>query len=122
MTLYFPWSQHQSLQHIVVPSVPNVTQELSYESQPLSSRKQPLTRARVGRVLGPTFVAATGDKLVYPGITFDFSTTTGTNGGGREDIVESIRVSPRNNGLAVGNESMVECEVQVSSRVTRLIL
>ncbi|CAD6564705.1 MAG: hypothetical protein TREMPRED_000250 [Tremellales sp. Tagirdzhanova-0007] len=91
LTLYFPHSLRQSLQLIVVPSLATSRLVLHYEAQVLSSPTQRLTRARVGRTLGPTYASTGSSTLSYPGITFDLLTSSGE----REDLVETLTVSPK---------------------------
>ena len=107
--LYFPPSQYQSLALILLSALPGM--ELKYDSHPLSSSHEPLTRARVGKLLGPTH--ATGvDKLEYPGIEFHFG--PGQVGGGREDVVQKIRVREREDEGEVMSLSPLEsCEIKV---------
>ena len=69
---------------------------LHYDAQVLSSSTQRLTRARVGRILGPTYASTGSSNLSYPGITFDLLTSSG----GREDLVETLTVSPRSEEAA----------------------
>ena len=91
LTLYFPHSLHQRLQLILVPSLPTSGLTLRYDAQILTSPDQPSTRARVGKILGPTYASSSSSKLSYPGISFDLSNISG----GREDLVHAITVTPR---------------------------
>ncbi|WWC70041.1 uncharacterized protein I206_103985 [Kwoniella pini CBS 10737] len=95
ITLYFPPSpiyQLLSLIQITVPPSSSSNLELTYETQVLSSSHIPLTRARVGRLMGPTFVSKAGNKLEFPGITFQLTPSNmGDAGfGPREDIVHKL--------------------------------
>ncbi|OCF40325.1 hypothetical protein I317_05892 [Kwoniella heveanensis CBS 569] len=113
LILYFPPSPlYQTLTLISIPSLrspmasssspsssgqshssaSNIT--LTYETQVLYAPNQFLTRAKVGRLMGPTFVSSAGDKLDFPGIAFDLiSGMTGSGGlGPREDFVEKITI------------------------------
>ncbi|WVF71511.1 hypothetical protein IAT40_006317 [Kwoniella sp. CBS 6097] len=114
LILYFPPSPlYQTLTLISVPSLrspvssssPSSTSSsstssnmtLTYETQVLYAPNQSLTRAKVGRLMGPTFVSSAGDRLDFPGITFDLiSGITGSGGlGPREDFVERITVTQK---------------------------
>ncbi|KAK8864448.1 hypothetical protein IAR55_001697 [Kwoniella newhampshirensis] len=118
LTLYFPPSASQQLTLITLPSLPSSGLTLTYETQILSSPSQPLTRARVGRILGPTFASTSGKKLEFPGISFDLSPTSSTTSGsvgGREDVVKSLTITPRD-----GDEKeakLVSCLVQPNKGV-----
>ncbi|WVQ99464.1 hypothetical protein IAU59_006599 [Kwoniella sp. CBS 9459] len=113
LVLYFPPSPlYQTLTLISIPSLrshvsssssssgpptssSNIT--LTYETQVLYAPNQSLTRAKVGRLMGPTFVSSAGDKLDFPGITFDLIPgITGSGGlGPREDFVEKITIGQK---------------------------
>lgn len=108
LTLYFP-SPSQTLQLILVHSLRTKPIELAYQSQSLCSPSMPLTRARVGKLLGPTYASSSGEKLRYPGVEFELR-----GGGGREDAVESLRVLPREGGETSVLSPVKGCVVNVS--------
>ncbi|EIW70358.1 hypothetical protein M231_05804 [Tremella mesenterica] len=83
--LFFPHPS-QTLDRIII-TLPSV--ELSYETRLLASSQDHLTRAKVGRILGPTY-APTGGKVSYPGITFDIPMSNG-----RDDLVNALSVVPK---------------------------
>lgn len=86
ITLFFP-APDQTLTLISVP-IPS-TVRLRCGSKMLCGESSPLTRSRVGQVLGPTY--ATGSTtLKYPGVTFTLSGSSG-----RDDPVEKIEVVSR---------------------------
>ncbi|KAK4684206.1 hypothetical protein P7C73_g5990, partial [Tremellales sp. Uapishka_1] len=97
ITLLFPSSLRQRLELIRIPDIP----ELVYQTQVLSSSNQRLTRARVGRILGPTFEGKDNGKLDYPGIAFDLG------GSGRDDLVEAITITPKDDGSGDDGYSVV---------------
>lgn len=73
--------------------------------------EQPLTRARIGRILGPTF-ADEGRGLIFPGIKFEMSAE---GKGGREDIVRRLDVSEKEGERLSLPGQMISCKVQVST-------
>ncbi|WWD17252.1 hypothetical protein CI109_101690 [Kwoniella shandongensis] len=116
ITLYFPPSPTQQLTLISLPSIPTSGLTLTYETQVLSSPTQPLTRARVGRILGPTFASTSGKKLEFPGISFDLAPSPGGAGGGREDVVQSLTITSRDGEAK--EPRLVACQVQPNKGVT----
>ncbi|WWC94200.1 hypothetical protein V866_001040 [Kwoniella sp. B9012] len=124
LTLYFPPSpiyQLLSLINITIPlpsSSSNNNLELSYETQILSSAHMPLTRARVGRLMGPTFISKAGDKLDFPGISFTLrSDNLGDAGfGPREDVVQKIVVRPREDEEL--EPKLISCVIQPNKGIT----
>lgn len=122
MTLYFPHSPTQSLAQIIIDNLQGLS--LSYDTHILSSPGQPLTRAIVGKVLGPTYDHKTssseqGDgkgKMVYPGIAFDFG--IGARGS-REDQVDIVTVTSKGEVMPRG---ISKCILQVSPPESSLLL
>ncbi|WRT66421.1 uncharacterized protein IL334_003377 [Kwoniella shivajii] len=91
---------------------------LTYENQVLSSSHLPLTRARVGRLMGPTFISHQGDVLDFPGITFKLVNADlgDTPLGPREDIVNTIIIQPKDNEEL--EPTLISCVIQPNKGVT----
>jgi hypothetical protein len=108
--MYFPHPSQtlqQVLFHDLIASRPSVA--LTYEhDQTLSSNAQPLTRARVGRILGPTYGG--GEKMVYPGITLGFDGP----GKDREDDVKSLKVMGKGEGEVASLSAVMSVIIHVS--------
>lgn len=67
----------------------------------LSGEGSPLTRSRVGQVLGPTY--ATGStSLKYPGVSFTLSGSSA-----RDDLVQRIEIVPRDPGARPDPRALV---------------
>ncbi|ODO09809.1 hypothetical protein I350_02026 [Cryptococcus amylolentus CBS 6273] len=103
LTLYFP-APLQRLALISFPSLSASTLTLTYETQVLASPGQPLTRAKVGRILGPTLVNE-GKDLVFPGVKFEMSATS-TSGSGRDDAADKLEVSAKDVELTLPGQLM----------------
>jgi hypothetical protein len=102
LTLFFPHPlQRLGMISITLPA----PLSLAFETQMLASPTQPLTRARVGRVLGPTYSA--GEVLKYPGVEFTLK-----GDGGRDEAVERVKVIPRE-GQKVESDPIRSCIIQV---------
>lgn len=93
----------QKLEHIRV-SLSGTPVELSYDTHVLAFSRQPLSRAQVGRLLGPTYAPAEG-KVSYPGITFDIPST---GAGGREDPVAYVSVHSKEGEGKSGDKAIIE--------------
>nr|ODN97572.1 hypothetical protein L204_02990 [Cryptococcus depauperatus CBS 7855] len=113
LTLYFP-APSQLLTLISFPSLllPNLT--LIYETQVLASPDQPLTRARVARILGPTF-ANEGRDLVYPGVKFEMASSSG---GSRDDVVEKLDIQVKEGEEVTLAGQLTSCIIQPGKGVT----
>lgn len=107
ISLFFPYSLTQHLALIRLPDIHTSAAtssalpghhpcNLTYDDgkQVLSSKTHTLTRGVVGRVLGPTY-AAQGANLDYPGISFTLATSGAASGSGRDDVVQSLDVKPK---------------------------
>ncbi|WWC89272.1 uncharacterized protein L201_004193 [Kwoniella dendrophila CBS 6074] len=125
LTLYFPPSPLYQILSIISISIPHsgsrsTNLELTYETQVLSSTHMPLTRARVGRLMGPTFISKSGDKLDFPGITFNLNPSTSLGDtdsfGPREDIVNNITIQPRQDEEL--QPKLISCVIQPSKGIT----
>lgn len=110
LALYFPHPS-QTLTLISFPSLASSNVTLTFETQLLYAPEQPLTRARIGRILGPTF-ADEGRGLIFPGIKFEMSAE---GKGGREDIVRRLDVSEKEGERLSLPGQMISCKVQVST-------
>lgn len=66
----------------------------------LHSSSQSLTRGVVGRVLGPTY-SGDGTSLVYPGIKFEVTSHAPGSAGKRDDKVESLTVTTKDESGAL---------------------
>lgn len=97
LVLYFEPSRNQHCTLIRIRDIPNSNLKLCYEldhkilSSP-SSPSHPLTRARVNKVIGPTYAGTSSSKLEYPGMSFELETSSGS--GDRGDLVKSIDITP----------------------------
>lgn len=89
VALLFPPAREQRLAHIQVGALDKSALTVTFKGAVLSSPSHPLTRAGVARALGPTYAAGTA-RLAYPGVAFELSQKSG-----REDLVTSLSVSPR---------------------------
>ncbi|WWC62023.1 uncharacterized protein I303_104610 [Kwoniella dejecticola CBS 10117] len=119
LALYFPPSPiHQLLSLIQITIPPSSNLELTYETQVLSSSHMPLTRARVGRLMGPTFISKAGDKLDFPGISFQLNPTNmGDAGfGPREDIVHKIIIEPKEDEEL--QPRLISCVIEPNKGIT----
>nr|XP_019046369.1 hypothetical protein I302_05113 [Kwoniella bestiolae CBS 10118]OCF25299.1 hypothetical protein I302_05113 [Kwoniella bestiolae CBS 10118] len=130
LTLYFPPSPIYQLLSLITITLPSPSSnssssispanqlELSYETEILSSAHMPLTRARVGRLMGPTFLDKAGDKLDFPGITFILhSDNLGDAGfGPREDVVHRIMVKPGEDEELQAR--LISCVIQPNKGIT----
>ncbi|ORY33951.1 hypothetical protein BCR39DRAFT_230785 [Naematelia encephala] len=125
ITLVFPPSPHQTLQVISLPNLAStvlpVGLTLAYENDTLLSPSRPLTRARVGKILGPTYAHNGSSKLVYPGISFDISGAASGSGGAREDLVTSLTVVPREEGDIPVLNTIKGCIIQPNVGVTLFV-
>lgn len=131
ISLYFPCSPTQHLALIRLPDI-NLSsatssaslgihrRNLTYDNgkQVLSSRTHTLTRGVVGRVLGPTY-AAQGASLDYPGISFTLATSEGAGRSGRDDVVQSLDVKPKQEDGSGSRlwKGIRSCQVLVSPHV-----
>lgn len=109
LTLYFPHPS-QTLTLISFPSLAFSNITLTFETQLLYAPEQPLTRAKVGRIFGPTF-ADEGRGLVFPGIKFEMSSE---GKGGREDLVRRLDVNGKEGERLSLPGQLISCNVQVS--------
>ncbi|WVQ80750.1 hypothetical protein IAT38_002855 [Cryptococcus sp. DSM 104549] len=118
ITLYFPPSLTQTLTLISLPSIPISNLTLTFQTQVLSSPTQPLTRAQVGRILGPTF-ASQGSTLEFPGVSFELVHGQGQSRAGRDDAVQGMTISPREGqGETALQGQLTSCVIQPSTGVT----
>ncbi|WVQ72462.1 hypothetical protein IAR50_002014 [Cryptococcus sp. DSM 104548] len=108
LTLYFP-APLQRLTLISFPLLSTSTLTLTYETQVLASPGQPLTRAKVGRILGPTLVNE-GKDLVFPGVKFEMNATS-SSGSGRDDVVEKLEVTAKDEGDTLSGQ-LVSCVIK----------
>ncbi|KIR40578.1 hypothetical protein I313_03229 [Cryptococcus deuterogattii Ram5] len=117
LALYFPHPS-QTLTLISFPSLASSNVTLTFETQLLYAPEQPLTRARIGRILGPTF-ADEGRGLIFPGIKFEMSAE---GNGGREDIVRRLDVSEKEGERLSLPGQMISCKVQPNRGVVLSIV
>ncbi|WVR07086.1 hypothetical protein IAU60_004125 [Kwoniella sp. DSM 27419] len=119
VALYFPPSPlYQTLSLIMLPSIRTSGHTLVYGTQVLASPTQVLTRAIVGKLMGPTFISQGGDKLEYPGIGFELATgnVDTPEQATRDDIIQRVSIAPRSGEELV--PKIVKCTVQPNVGVT----
>ncbi|OXG40592.1 hypothetical protein C360_00364 [Cryptococcus neoformans Bt15] len=112
LTLYFPHPS-QTLTLISFPSLASSNVTLTFETQLLYALEHPLTRAKVGRIFGPTF-ADEGRGLVFPGIKFEMSSE---GKGGREDLVRRLDVNGKEGERLSLPGQLISCNVQPNKGV-----